>query len=372
MKKEAMKFTDKAVELFKDVYDISGGSVVVTELPEVGEEHVVYELQEKKVIQSLVPMFNQQMADDGVLGDIDFCFVFNTTEEMTNTFNSIVPTEESGDIYLNYITEEDKLIGAVYTHDEWRFTEARKVSDCKFSVGAIFELEDDAYEVILKEYLGEVQGTIGYRAVLFNDEPYLFEQKTTGILLGTPTIGDMTQFECNEELSEIPPQFPTEYIFETIPYEEIINHQLFDGSDWIFTPKSGEVTEISYWIYSNDTWTNTEDIGKPVEQEVIYGELLKSETFDTDGKFISPYTNEQICNYVSQGKPVILRYHDNAYMSENQFMYVYIYDFQDTEMDVEYVNQNLDYQNFTCRHFSTTDRIRYNREYDYFYYEQGE
>lgn len=156
-------------------------------------------------------------------------------------------------------------------------------------------------------------------------------------------------------------------VYSEIPYQDI-----FDGDleDWIFKPEQGG-EKVSYWIYANNTWTNTEDIGKPVKQEVIYGELLKGATFDTDAKLISPYTNEQICNYVAEGKPVILRYH-SEYMGENQFMYVYINGYEASEMADEYVNQYLYYENFTCSRYNTTDTIEYNFGSDYFYYSWGE
>ena len=268
-------FKTKPVDAGGGVYKIKptlngegggSGTKVVTELPEVGEEHTVYELQETKVVQSLVPMFNHQMSDDRVQGGGRNTFVFNTTEEMQNTFNSITPDENyKGEIYLNYITEEDKLIGAEYalripSGGDWRFTEARKISDCKFDVGDVLELEDDAYKVILKEYSGEIQGEIGYHATLFNDEPYVFEPKTTGILLGTPTIGSMILCSCQEELPEVPEDAPSEYVFETIPYEKIINYKLLPHNIWYFTPKGGEVTEISYWIYTNDEWVNVDEM----------------------------------------------------------------------------------------------------------------
>lgn len=258
-----VKFNDKAKQVLADTLDLSG-SVVVTELPKVGEEHTIYELRETKVVQSLVPMYNQQMRDDGVQGSGRNTFVFNTTKEMQDTFNSITPDENyNGEIYLNYITSEDKLIGARYVKGAWKFIEALKISSCKFSVGAVLELEDDTYVVILKEYSGEIQGEIGYHAVLFNGEPYVFEPKTTGILLGTPSIGSMILCSCQEELPEVPEDAPSEYVFETIPYEKIINYQLLPHNIWYFTPKGGEVTVTSYWIYSNDEWVNIDEMTDP-------------------------------------------------------------------------------------------------------------
>lgn len=261
---EGKELNDVIVETAKE-YQGGGGTKVVTELPQVGEPHIIYELRENKVIKPVVVMIDQQMIDDKLMyEDTDYFFAFTTTEEMTNTFNSIPPREGyDGDIYLNYITSEDKLIGAEYVKGAWRFTEATKVSDCKFDVSEIFELEDEEYVVILKEYFTapiEEWETFA-TGTLWNGKTYTFnERNVSGIILGTPTVGVMTQTECGENLKELPPDTPSDEVFETIPYEKIINYQL-PNNHWYFTPKGGEVTEISYWIYTNDEWVNIDETG---------------------------------------------------------------------------------------------------------------
>lgn len=280
---EGKELNDIIAETAKEYH--GGGSVVVTELPTVGEPHTIYELQEKKVLQSLVPMYNQQMAEDRVLNlNGSYLFVFETTEEMQNTLTSITPDKNyKGETYLNYITNEDKLIGATYmlripSGGDWKFTEATKVSGCKFDVSQIFVMEDPEYIVILKEYLGmypEETETAWYTGRLWNDKLYTFEKRVTGILLGTPTVGGMAGCDCQTELPGMPEKFPSEFVFETIPYEQIINHQLYEEGQWIFTPKSEEITETSYWIYTNDNWFNVDDVGAIVLPVVSYGGSMK-------------------------------------------------------------------------------------------------
>ena len=61
-----IKLDKKAKDVISKTADLGSGSIVVTELPEIGEEHTIYELQEKKIIPSLIPKANQQMIDDKV------------------------------------------------------------------------------------------------------------------------------------------------------------------------------------------------------------------------------------------------------------------------------------------------------------------
>lgn len=261
-----IKLDNKAVKTLQKV--VGGGTVVVDELPKTGEEHIIYELQEKKVIQSIVVMSDQQMVEDHrSYENTDYFFAFDTTEEMQQTFNSITPDANyHGDIYLNYITNEDKLIGATYmlripSGGDWIFTEATKVSGCKFDISSIFVMEDPEYVVILKEYLGvpESEEEAWYTGRLWNDKLYTFEKRVSGVVLGTPTVGSMIRTECDENLEQLPPDTPIDEVFENIPYEKIINPQLPDNH-WYFTPKTGEVTVTSYWIYSKGEWTNIDEL----------------------------------------------------------------------------------------------------------------
>ena len=436
---EGKELNDLIAETAKE-YQGGGGTVVVDELPETGEEHTIYELHEQ-----VEPAYNWVAYTPFVLEDDGFSismvagktFIFDTYEQMTGVFENITQPEEPSMFYFSYIRNEDKLYTMQPNGENWSFEERGKLSAYTFGrpdreVGNIY---------ILKSYEGYDEATDKYYGTLYNDTKVeLFHnQDVCFILTQVVDYGQMdfafllnkynphpvTQLPTAQEAVENylddliagngsmaveidgqlkgcmgknrnyhwandpdigAPNFytrgeapvvytgelewkviPSEAVFDTIPYQGIIDEET---GGWEFHPsKGGE--KVSYWIYANNTWTNTEDIGKPVEQEVIYGELLEGPNFSTDHKFISPYTNEQICNYLAEGKPVILRYHPK-FMGENQFMYINIYDFNDTEMDVEYVNQPLHYDNFTCREYTTTDRIMYNYGSDYFYYELGE
>lgn len=276
-----VKLDKKAKNIIAKTADFSGAgsgeTVIVNELPQVGEEHIIYELQEKKKIPSLIPMINQQMIDDEL--DIEialFTFVFNTYDDMVNTINPLIPNNEIP-YRFNYIIKEDKMIMSIYGGTDWQFIEATKASDYKFDLSKALGSEEPAYVVMLKEYLGktsEESGDIRYTGKLLNDELYTFGSNTFCIVLGAPTSGIMINNACMEG-EEIPEDTPKELIFEYIPYEKIIKE---DVMQWMFKPKGiGEIILSSYWIYTNESWFNADEIRE----------------FETQEKTVNPATNTQ-------------------------------------------------------------------------------
>ena len=267
-----IKLDKKAKDVISKTADLGSGSIVVNELPQVGEEHIIYELQEKKKVPSWIPIYSQQMVDDGVSNEIMlFVLVFDTSEDMTNTFTSVIPEGEIP-FYINYIIKEDKLIMSGYVDADWQFAEVTKVSDYKFDLSNVFGGGSSAYLVMLKEYLGkssEEGEAVKYAGKLLNNELYAFEPNTFGVLLGAPTSGIMA-LNSRFETAEIPVEVLEEYTFEYIPYEKIIKNQLLslnEGANvmWLFKPKGiGEVTLSSYWIYANKSWFNADEI-KPIK-----------------------------------------------------------------------------------------------------------
>lgn len=224
------------------------------------------------------------MTNDGVSNELMlFLFVFDTSEDMTNTLTPIIPSEQFT-FFLNYIIKEDKLIMSEYDDADWQFIEATKVSDYKFDISGAVGGGSSAYLVMLKEYLGmypEGEEDAWYTGKLLNDELYTFEPDTLGVLLGAPTSGIMVINTCVEGM-EIP--VPEEYVFEYIPYEKIIKNQLaeiIEGMNvlWVFKPNgTGEITVSSYWIYTNNKWVNVDDIGEP-KIPIIYFNWYDGESF---------------------------------------------------------------------------------------------
>lgn len=308
-----VEFNDKAKQVLADTLDLSG-TKVVTELPQVGEEHTIYELQEKKKkFPSLFPIANQQMVNDGVSSELSlFVFVFDTSEDMTNTLTPIIPSEQFP-FFLNYIIKEDKLIISRYDGEDWKFNETTKVSDYKFDISGVGGVSS-AYLVMLKEYLGmypEGEEDAWYTGKLLNDELYTFEPNTFGIILRVPAAGIMA---LNNHLGEmeIPVPVPEEYTFEYIPYEKIIKNQLAEMGEgmnvlWIFKPNgTGEEIISSYWIYTNNVWVNVDEMStEPPLHNTVYGTLTDVEGSTT---LACSFTVDEIVNNLNNGYITILEY----------------------------------------------------------------
>ena len=308
-----IKLDKKAKDVISKTLDLSG-SVVVTELPQIGEEHTIYELQEKKKkFPSLFPIANQQMVDDGVSSELSlFVFVFDTSEDMTNTLTPIIPSEQIP-FCLNYIIKEDKLIMSSYADADWQFAELTKVSDYKFDISGVVGGGSSAYLVMLKEYLGmypEGEEDAWYTGKLLNDELYTFEPNTFGIILRVPAAGIMA---LNNHLGEmeIPVPVPEEYTFEYIPYEKILKNQLaeIDGMNvlWVFKPNgTGEEIISTYWIYTNNAWVNVDEMStEPPLHNTVYGTLSDVEGSTT---LACTFTVDEIVNNINNGYITILEY----------------------------------------------------------------
>ena len=151
-----VKFNDKAKQVLADTLDLSG-SVVVTELPQVGEEHTIYELQETSK-DSYGWMFSK-IPTNG-LGD---CFlVFDTYEQMTSTINAIKIDDNTLDEdYYAYIRNTNQMyfFSIFFPEDGdayWVFNEQQKKVD-ESGTDYAFQLktmEDYQTFYILKEFVG--------------------------------------------------------------------------------------------------------------------------------------------------------------------------------------------------------------------------
>lgn len=333
MKKEAMKFTDSAVELFKGVYDISGGAVVVEELPEVGDEHTIYELQEtSKDAYNWAAYTPTNLDDDWFsISRVSLgTFIFDTYEQMTSVFENITQPDEPLLYYFAYIRTEDKLYVIHSTEEGWSFEE--RVKSSAYTFGRPDVEEGNIY--ILKSYEGYDETTNKYYGTLLDntrvelnsgqDVAFILTQVVDygrmeyGLLFNKYTVHPVTTLPTAQEavenyLDELianngflaveiegqikecvadngnyywmnnpeigAPNFyiggenpvvytgalqweniPSEVIFDTIPYQKIINE---NPDIWEFHPqKAGEII-TSYWIYTNGEWVNIDEIPDP-------------------------------------------------------------------------------------------------------------
>lgn len=159
-----------------------GGTRVVSELPETGEEHIIYELQEtSKASYGLMFALQPSMSTPS-----GYFLVFDTYEQMTTTINAIKIDENTvDDAYYSYIRNENKVYffhlhfqedGPTY----WEFEEQQKKEDESGTDYAfqLVTLKDNQTFYILKEFVGNerpiVDGGWEYSCLtLDNKEVYL-------------------------------------------------------------------------------------------------------------------------------------------------------------------------------------------------------
>ena len=335
-------------------YTLAGsGTKVVTELPEVGEEHTIYELRESKPASYDWVAYTMQLENDGFsigVASTD-TFIFDTYEQMTSVFENITqPGEVSFRYYLAYIRNEDKLYIMRPNGESWDFVEGVKFSAYTFArpdseIGNIYVLKSyEGYDEVDKKYYGTLyDGTkvelndgqdvafiltqvTGYGAMdyaLLHSiihpvtqlptaqeavENYLDELVTNNGWINVEidgqlkySIDDTKDYHWDSRnhnfyayveegkepiyTGELEWENIPDSTFDTIPYQEIIDEET---TMWVFNPwKGGD--KISYWVYSNDTWTNMDDVGKPVNGGTIY---LTADSY-ADLKTIKFYLDEQ-------------------------------------------------------------------------------
>lgn len=179
-----VQFNDKAKQVLADTLDLSG-SKVVNELPQVGEEHTIYELQEISK-GSYGWMFTVPFIDTS---ESSINLVFDTYEQMTTTMNEVKVVE--GNTYpkcfLAYIrnTNQMYMLSPVFTdHPHWEFRELPKKDD-ESGTDYAFEVkytEDKGSAVvhfqytyyIIKEFVAnerpKVDGGFEYSGITLDDK----------------------------------------------------------------------------------------------------------------------------------------------------------------------------------------------------------
>lgn len=259
-----VKFNDKAKQVLADTLDLSG-SVVVTELPQVGDEHTIYELREtSKGAYNWVAMSTQEMMNDNVATVSEVTgalLIFDTYTQMTNIFDNI-PITGPVPAILVYLKNEDKLY---YTYDRkggWGFTETEKQSNYIFGPF----MEDAPLTYVLKSYEGYDETDDRCYGTLYDDTKVELGKFDKGFILHQTNLGGMSMFVCVMDLQTVPVG-PT--LYTEIPYNDIIQNPL-NFQKWIFKPEQGG-EKISYWIYTNNEWINTEAVGTIVLPVVSYG-----------------------------------------------------------------------------------------------------
>lgn len=305
----------------------SGGTEVVTKLPEVGEEHTIYELH-----QNVEPAYNwvakssTQMETDGVGTNIYYLFIFDTYESFNEMVYTYYTWEAGGtdlDPCLCYIRNDDKLYRVLCDPEvQTVIVEVEKLGAYTFN----FRFLEQFTIYVLKSYEGydetsdTLKGTLlnGDKINLENSKAFILTQvnyaymdsgvamhniyKVSTLPAASEAVANyldelianagLIEVEIDGKIKDCSPDNGYYYWDEELHnfyihsetsddqiytgalewrdegnypfYDEIPFKDIFFGeySGWYFHPKKGGV-EISYWIYSNDTWTNVDDIGKP-------------------------------------------------------------------------------------------------------------
>ena len=154
-----IKLDKKAKSVIAKTADFSGegGTVVVTKLPETGDEHTIYELQETS--KASYGWVFRKLPTSSQLSSL--FLVFDTYEQMTSTFNSITITKD-GQQFQVYIRNENKMYCVWFEYPKeggdpyWVFNEEPKKED-ESGTEYAFQLETiEDYQTfyILKEFVG--------------------------------------------------------------------------------------------------------------------------------------------------------------------------------------------------------------------------
>ena len=248
-------------EMANDAYNgggSGGGTVIVTELPETGEEHTIYELhQTAEPAYNWVAMCTQQMMTDRVAIASDvmgMLLVFDTYAQMTNVFGNITITGLVPNI-LVYLKNEDKLYDVFDDGGEWGFNEIVKESNYIFGP---LEWEDAPLTYILKSYEGYDETDDRYYGTLYDGTKVRLDIEHKGFILHQTSICAMSIFTCVIDVQEIP-LGPT--VYTEIPYSDIIQNP-GGFQEWAFKPEQGG-EKVSYWIYENNEWVNIDEIPDP-------------------------------------------------------------------------------------------------------------
>ena len=415
-----IKLDKKAKEVISKTANLGSGSIVVTELPQVGEEHTIYELQEISKA-SYGWMFTLPFMND----QNNIQLVFDTYEQMTTTMNEIKVIEGNTypDFFVAYIRSANQMymLNPVFTDQpHWEFRELPKQED-ESGTDYAFKVEYTENRgslvitckytyYILKEFVGDerpvVDGGFEYSGITLDDkEVYLGSGKSFGVLsniaypkwimLHTSFVGypgaftydklpnsveletkcynllrlsgnigfDITQFSIyntttnayyapnprtntyywynnledrencyfaqNGDYEGEPPHYTGElewnYLgsfddflesdlkaiaFTEIPYNDMINNNLPFESEEImacpFRPKKGGEVTSTYWIYTNNSWVNVDDIStEPSLHNTVFGTLT-----DVDGSttLACSFTVDEIVNNINNGYVTILEY----------------------------------------------------------------
>lgn len=320
MSKNQVYFDESALEVVQEVYDIGGGTVVVEELPEVGEEHTIYELH-----QNVEPAYNWVARVTNEIANIEpsrNILIFDTYEQMTNIIEDSNIFAYSTYYYI-YLRNEDKLYDVVLDTRSGQL----ECRECNKISNYIFDIDGSEYIYVLKSYEEWDETTDKYYCTLYdgtkvelgyfdniNHNAFILyqaifecmelfmnfasiipsvtqlptaEEAVENYLDELITNDGIIAVEIDEVVKRSSPSsnnyyFDTElqnfYTNDEVPvvytgplewkdisstiYTEIPYNEPIELDSWCFKPtQAGE--KVSYWIYTNGEWMNIDEIPDP-------------------------------------------------------------------------------------------------------------
>ena len=319
-----IKLDKKAKDVISKTADLGSGSIVVNELPQVGEEHTIYELHTTTPSKfNYVPCINE----------MKFRYVFENEEAFRNFVRDFASHYTDHNEFFCYCLAEDELIRVYYNSGSANWTLLDKEEENIFidndeRLCICKALIDENTALLLngkQVHRGDSDGIL-YSLVLIHQvkskvlcdeykyamimpvmnstlpscadgEPY--PPNTTdwssgivqwitndgSIKIALPYVDGKYRYDKNEQYfydSKTGEYYTGEFEWvdiEDFNFKDYVDYETYDsiplgettkkGEIFIFDPSGKSIT--SYWIYTNNEWVNIEDIGTIVLPVVSYG-----------------------------------------------------------------------------------------------------
>lgn len=345
MSKNQVYFDESALEIVKEVYDLGGGTVVVDELPETGEEHTIYELHQE--IQGDFPWLLTEFDRSEEYPTPRGCMIVVETLEDAQAMENPkhidvvfwVRSESKayqcfvgkGGIWVEFaeVVPVDNIYGsqlgyfAILKDFDYHITTSQPGEEQfepildgtgHFLDGTEFNYENESGYIPLvltaaKNPIALLDSLIGRENCQdINDTSELPTAKQavdgnmcnidgnvlypTNISLQnklvywnkpeTDTYSWNSEFQYFVNLeSENPAQYTGELEWNTLPLTVVnkidLSLDLGKRNVYTFAPQPAH-TEVSYWIYANGEWVNTENIGEIVMPVTSIGDYSFNNT----------------------------------------------------------------------------------------------
>ena len=318
-----IKLDKKAKDVISKTADLGSGSIVVNELPQVGEVHTVYELH------TTIPSKFNYVPRKNLMG---FRYVFENEEAFRDFIRNVASHYNNQSNFYCYCLEEDELLEVYYSSGSPSWTildndeeniiiyNDERLCICKAMIDKNTALLLNGKQVPIGDsdgilyrpiFLHQVKSMIlcdKYKKVMIlpvmsNTLPtcvdgtpdmvlpngeYSWESLdgSSGIVqwvtndgsikLALPYVDGKYSYDSNEECfydSKTGEYYTGEFKWvdiEDFNFKDYVDYETYDtiplsegemDKPFIFDPS--EKLIISYWIYKNGEWINVDDIGKP-------------------------------------------------------------------------------------------------------------